>query len=115
LQQIALSIAPATRKLEQPFGTVIDARVRPPKGVSHQTRLHTEPITTVSFWANWISPINLASVIERHYIRIGNECWLMFMLNFDCSPRKHEAIVLGGPGVLKGWVLRVATKGANSN
>jgi len=73
LQQITLSIAPATRKLEQSFGTIIDARVKSSKGVAHQPRIHTEPITTVSFWADWISPVNLASVVERHHIRIGDE------------------------------------------
>src|SRR5215467_10387370 len=39
----------------------------------------------------------------------------MFVLNLDGSPRKHEAVVLGRTGVLKGRIVRVATKGAHSN
>jgi hypothetical protein len=115
LQQITLSVAPAARKLEQPIGTVIDVRVKSSKGVSQQPTLHPKPITSVSFQTNWVSPINLARIVESHHIRIGDERWLMLVLNLYCSPRKHEAIVLGGTRVLKGWVLRAATKGTNSN
>jgi hypothetical protein len=103
------------RKLEQPFAAVIDARVKSSKGVSHQARLYTEPIAEVSFWTNWISPIDLAGVVERHYVWIRDERWLMFVLYPDRSPWKHEAMVFGRPRVLKGWVLRAAAKGANSN
>jgi hypothetical protein len=115
LQQITLSITPAARKPEQPFGTIIDARVKSSKGVSHQSSIHTEPITAISLWADWISPVNLPSVVERHHVWICDECRLVFMLNLNCSPWKNEAIVLGRPSVLKGWVVRVATKSANSN
>jgi hypothetical protein len=88
---------------------------RASKGVSHQPRFHAEAIATVSFWANWISPIGLASVVERHHVGIGDEGWFMFVLNLDRGPRKHETVVLGRASVLKGRIVGVATKGAYSN
>ena len=83
---------------------------RASKGVSHQPRFHAEAIATVSFSANWISPIGLASVVERHHVGIGDEGWFMFVLNLDRGPRKHETVVLGRASVLKGRIVGVATK-----
>ena len=74
---------------------------RPSKRFSDQPMFPPEPIAKVSFSANWISPIDVASVVERHSVGIYDEDWFMFVLNLDCGPRKHEAVILCRAAVLK--------------
>jgi hypothetical protein len=101
LKQVGGSVAPSTRKHERSLGTIVDARVKCTHDIPYQLGFDSEPVTIISLWTNRVSQIHLPKVVERHDIRIGDESWLVLVLDPYSGPGKDEAIVLDRTGILE--------------